>query len=212
MIREMSNEECLRVLAGARLAKLACAHENQPYVVPVYLAYREPSSGEACLYGFTTLGQKVVWMRANPLVCVEVDDVVTYDQWVSVIATGRYEELPATPTSETAPGRLPAQSGSVANEDDEEPCNNEVWQVLKAHPMWQEPGSAAWAARTHHDPAEPLVPIYYRIRIDSVSGHEATRDAKNAISSVVPAPVSLGGETGRSVPPALLSGNLQAES
>ena len=25
-----------------------------------------------CLYGFTTPGQKVEWMRANPLVCVEV--------------------------------------------------------------------------------------------------------------------------------------------
>jgi hypothetical protein len=211
LIREMTREECLRTLAAARLAKLACAHENQPYVVPVYLAYREPSSGEACLYGFTTLGQKVVWMRANPLVCVEVDEVVTYDQWVSVIATGRYEELPATSANDTARGRLPEQSGSRHNENDEEWCDNEVWQVLKAHPMWQEPGSAAWAARTHHDSAEPLIPIYYRIRIDGVTGHEATRDAKNAISSVVPAPVSLGNETGRSVPAALLSGNLQAE-
>ena len=79
----MSREECLRVLAGARLARLACAHENQPYVVPVYLAYHEASG---CLYGFTTPGQKVEWMRANPLVCVEVDEVAAYDQWVSVIA------------------------------------------------------------------------------------------------------------------------------
>jgi len=213
MIREMSPKECLRVLAEARLARLACAHENQPYVVPVYLAYREPSSGEACLYGFTTLGQKVVWMRANPLVCVEVDEVATYDQWISVIAIGRYEELPATPMSDSARGRPPAQSGSHLNETDEQVCENEAWQVLKAHPMWQEPGSTAWAARTHHDSAEPLIPIYYKIRIDSVTGHEATRDAKNAIPSVAPTPLPLGDEASRSAPPApLLSGNLQAES
>jgi uncharacterized protein len=71
VIRELSNEECRRMLAGTRLARLACAFNNQPYVVPVYLAYHEPSEGEACFYGFTTVGQKVDWMRANPLVCVE---------------------------------------------------------------------------------------------------------------------------------------------
>jgi uncharacterized protein len=87
-IREMSKEESLRVLAGAKLARLACAHENQPYVVPVY----HEASG--CLYGFTTPGQKIEWMRANPLVCVEVDEVAAYDQWVSVVVIGRYEELP----------------------------------------------------------------------------------------------------------------------
>ena len=96
VIREMSREECLRVLAGARLARLACAHENQPYVVPVYLAYHERRA-TTCLYGFTTPGQKVEWMRANPLVCVEVDEVAACDQWVSVIALGRYEELPESP-------------------------------------------------------------------------------------------------------------------
>ena len=60
--------------------------ENQPYVVPVYLTYDVLSGGEPCLYGFTTPGQKIEWMRANPLVCVEVDEVTAHDQWVSVIA------------------------------------------------------------------------------------------------------------------------------
>src|SRR5450631_2353862 len=93
VIHEMSREQCLRVLARAGVARLACAHENQPYVVPVHLAYDEASG---CLYGFTTPGQKVEWMRANPQVCVEVDEIAAYDQWVSVIAMGHYEELPET--------------------------------------------------------------------------------------------------------------------
>jgi nitroimidazol reductase NimA-like FMN-containing flavoprotein (pyridoxamine 5'-phosphate oxidase superfamily) len=42
VIREMSNDECLRILAKVRLARLACASNNQPYVVPVYLVYHEP--------------------------------------------------------------------------------------------------------------------------------------------------------------------------
>lgn len=204
VIREMSREECLRVLAGARLVRLACAHENQPYVVPVYLAYHQPSGGEACLYGFTTPGQKVAWMRANPLVCVEVDEVAAYDQWVSVIAMGRYEELPETPGNDGARGRAPERSRQVGEAmpawsadrshrecDDNEGCDDErerAWQILKTHPMWEEPGCTAWAARAHRDSAEPVISVYYRIRIDRVTGHEATRDARDAISYAVPAP------------------------
>ena len=205
VIREMSREECLRVLAGARLARLACAQENQPYVVPVYLAYHQPSSGEACFYGFTTPGQKVAWMRANPLVCVEVDDVAAYDQWVSVIAMGRYEELPETPGSDGTRGRvperserqvgeaMPALSADSCHRDDE---RERAWQVLKTHPMWQEPGWSTWAARAHGDSAEALVPIFYRIRIDRVTGHEAARDAKDAVSNAVPAPLPPGDGVG----------------
>ena len=153
VIREMSREECLRVLAGARLARLACAHKNQPYVFPVYLAYDEASE---FLYGFTTPGQKVDWMRANPLVCVEVDEVTAYDQWVSVIASGRYDELPETPGCDE---RLRA------------------WQILKTQPMWWEPGNTAWAARAQSDAAAPMILVYYRIRIEHVTGHEAARTA-----------------------------------
>ncbi|HBI43841.1 MAG TPA: pyridoxamine 5'-phosphate oxidase family protein [Planctomycetales bacterium] len=209
VIREMSREECLRVLAGARLARLACTHENQPYVVPVYLAFHQPSGGEPCLYGFTTPGQKVAWMRANPLVCVEVDEVAAYDQWVSVIAIGRYEELPETPGSDGARLRAPERprlvdeatpAGSADSCDCQ--CDDEgrvdererAWQILKTHPMWQEPSCTAWAARPHRDLAEPLIPIFYRIRIDRVTGHEATRDARDATSNAVPDPLPLGDE------------------
>ena len=60
-----------------------------PYIVPIYFAY-EPDH----IYGFTTLGQKVEWMRANPLVCVEVDEVLSHFRWSSVVVVGRYENLP----------------------------------------------------------------------------------------------------------------------
>jgi nitroimidazol reductase NimA-like FMN-containing flavoprotein (pyridoxamine 5'-phosphate oxidase superfamily) len=190
VIREISREECHRVLAGARLARLACAHENQPYVVPVYLAYVQTSSGEEYLYGFTTPGQKVAWMRANPLVCVEADEVAALDQWVSVIATGRYEELPGTPGKNGVQGRTPERSDSRPQECDDE--GKRAWQILKTHPMWEEPGWTAWAARSQRDSAEPLIPIFYRIRIDAINGHEATRDAAVTTAPVVPVPPGTG--------------------
>ena len=186
VIREMSWEECLRVLAGARVARLACSHKNQPYAVPVYLAFDEASTA---LYGFTTPGQKVEWMRANPLVCVEVDEIAAYDQWVSVIATGRYEELLETPGTVAAPLRFPEYSRRVSEamptwyvDSCDRQCNDErerAWQLLKANPMWEAPGCTAWAARAHRDSAEPFISVYYRIRIDRVTGHEATRDARD---------------------------------
>ena len=144
----------------------------------------------ACFYGFTTPGQKLEWMRANPLVCVEVDEVEAYDQWVSVIAFGRFEELPETPGSdderrraqerprrvaETSPETSPETPGA----DDE---RLRAYQLLSTQVMWWEPGSSAWEARVHRDPAEPYVPVYYKIWIDRVTGHEAIQDARDARS------------------------------
>jgi uncharacterized protein len=194
IIREMSEEECLQALSKTRLARLGCAHENQPYVVPVYFTYDEATR---CLYGFTTPGQKIEWMRANPLVCVEVDDVTAYDQWVSVIAIGRFEELTESPGGDGTLLKAPVRSREVAEntpalsgdsdigqcEDEEcEGARERAWRILKTNPIWSGPGCAAWAARAHRNAAEPLIPLYYRILIDRVTGHEASCDAKDAIS------------------------------
>ena len=86
------------MLAGTRVARLGCSLDNQPYVVPVSLACYKPESGGPCFYGVMSPGQKIEWMRANQLVCVEVDGFADHDRWVSVIAAIRYGELPETPS------------------------------------------------------------------------------------------------------------------
>jgi len=192
-IREMSKEECRRGLAGTKLARLACAHENQPYVIPVCLAYDEASN---CLYGVTTAGQKVEWMRANPLVCIEVDEIAAYDQWVSIIVFGRYEELPETPGSESSRLRAPERprqigeamsawaTSSHRDQWDDKRCHDErerAWQVININPVWGEPDGIARATRAHRGAAEPFHSVFYKIRIDSVTGYEATRDARDAM-------------------------------
>jgi len=198
VIREMSKEQCVRVLARTRLVRLACTYENQPYVIPVYLVYHELPGGEACFYGFATPGQKVEWMRANPLVCVEVDEVTAHDRWVSVIAFGRYGELPEVPgrdderlRAQQRPRRV-REAPRMGEARPETPESDDerfrAWQLLKTHPTWGEPGFSTWAARARRGSAEPFIPVYYRIQIDRVTGHEATPDTREAISSVVPAP------------------------
>ena len=87
-VNEMTAEECRAVLEHASLGRLGCSYENQPYVIPIHFAY---DSGY--LYVFSTFGQKVKWMRANPKVCVQTDEIQNQGDWISVIVNGEYEEL-----------------------------------------------------------------------------------------------------------------------
>ena len=54
LIRDMNAQECRDLLARPGVGRLACAHDNQPYIVPVYFAY-EPDR----LYGFATFEKKL---------------------------------------------------------------------------------------------------------------------------------------------------------
>ena len=88
-INEMTNEECSTFLEHASVGRLGCSFENQSYVVPINFAY-----DRGYLYFFSTFGQKVKWMRANPKVCVQTDQIQSESEWSSVVVNGEYEELP----------------------------------------------------------------------------------------------------------------------
>jgi nitroimidazol reductase NimA-like FMN-containing flavoprotein (pyridoxamine 5'-phosphate oxidase superfamily) len=65
------------------LGRLGWSLGNQPYIVSVCLA----SEGDF-IYVFSTHGKKIVWMRANPEVCIQIDEVKGQSQWSSVIVNG----------------------------------------------------------------------------------------------------------------------------
>jgi uncharacterized protein len=88
LINEMTQPECNDFLSRASFGRLGCSLNDQPYVVPIYLAYET-----GYVYALSTLGQKIEWMRKNPQVCVQVDEIASDTQWVSLIANGRYQEL-----------------------------------------------------------------------------------------------------------------------
>jgi len=58
LIHDMTQQASIDLLARIRLGRLACAHEGQPYITPIYCAY-----DDNYLYSFSTLGQKIAWMR-----------------------------------------------------------------------------------------------------------------------------------------------------
>ena len=152
IIREMTADECRAVLERVNFGRLGCARDNQPYVVPIYFSYHA-----GYLYGFSTPGQKIEWMRSNPLVCLEVDEQTSHDRWVSVVVSGRFQELPDAP--EFAADRAEAQG------------------ALHKRAAWWEyttvPG-AEWRRK-----AGPFAPVFYRIHIDTVTGHRATPGASS---------------------------------
>ena len=142
----MTQQARAELLTRAHLGRLGCSQGEQPYVVPCSFAF-----SDGCLYSFTTVGQKIEWMRANPLVCVEVDEIVSSEEWSSVIVFGRYEELPDTPDY---------QSARAAAHD-----------ILQRNGQWWEPGYV----KTLLDGTErPLTPVFYRIRISNSTGHHAS--------------------------------------
>lgn len=145
LIQEMTEQECRAMLARRYVARLACARSNQPYIVAMHVDL----DGEF-LYGFATLGQKIEWMRLNPLVCLEIDELMTDGQWISVVVFGHYEELPHTPEYEGP--------RSVAE------------RLFQRHPVWWEPALIPLA--TH----EQRTPIVFRIRIGRVTGRRAAPD------------------------------------
>jgi hypothetical protein len=144
-IEELTRKASLDFLAGSRLGHLACANQSQPYVTPCNFAYHNQ-----WIYSFSTVGKKIEWLRANPLACLEVDEITNPQKWTSVIVFGRYEELTDT----------------VENQAERELAH----KLLQQNPVWWEPG---YARTVLHGTPRPLDPVYYRLSIDEISGHRA---------------------------------------
>jgi nitroimidazol reductase NimA-like FMN-containing flavoprotein (pyridoxamine 5'-phosphate oxidase superfamily) len=141
IIKPLSEQECEEILGRATLARLACCLENQPYVVPVYVAYEANY-----VYVFSTEGKKVQWMRTNPKVCVQVDEIAGQAGWTSVIVNGEYQELgePRFGVERTHAREL----------------------LESRHEWWLN----ALAARRVDQPDVSISPVFFRIRVESMTG------------------------------------------
>ena len=140
-INELGEQECRALLQRASMGRLGCALDNQPYVLPIYLAYENDF-----IYVFSTFGKKIEWMRANPKVCVQFEEVKSQTEWASVIVNGLYEELPE-----------PQFSHEVKH----------ARKLLeKRHHWWLN----ALAERRLQLPDPEIAPLFFRIRVDSTSG------------------------------------------
>ena len=140
--KELSQKECLEFLQNSNFGRLGCSNNNQPYIVPFNFA----SDGSEYIYAFSTVGQKILWMRENPQVCVEVEDITSQDDWTTLVIFGRYEELSGNTEAEKIKGY--------------------AHELLSSRPMWWKP---AYITGTQREEIEEK-PVYFRIHIEKITG------------------------------------------
>jgi nitroimidazol reductase NimA-like FMN-containing flavoprotein (pyridoxamine 5'-phosphate oxidase superfamily) len=89
MIKNLDENSALEFLAGRKFGHLGCVLETgDPLVVPVNYLYQNQ-----WIYIHSLPGQKLDALRANPKVCLQVEQIETACRWQSVIASGEFEEV-----------------------------------------------------------------------------------------------------------------------
>ncbi len=146
VIHELTRADCADILSRTSVGRLACCRMNQPYVVPVSIAY-DPR--QVCLFSFSTIGKKVEWMRTNPSVCVEVEDLEDRFNWTTIVIFGRYDE--------------------ISNAPDQRELRDRALHLFSDRAQWWLPGAASLRD------AERESVVVYRIHIDQMSGRRTTR-------------------------------------
>lgn len=87
-VQEMSHSEIDDLLNRVRYGHLGCSQNNHPYVIPIHFAYDDRN-----MYIYTTEGKKSEMIDTNPEVCLQVEEVVDNEHWISVIVIGDAEKM-----------------------------------------------------------------------------------------------------------------------
>lgn len=146
LIHELTHHQCAELLGRVEMGRLGCSRLDQPYVVPIRFSYDDDRN---CLYGFSSLGRKIEWMRQNPKVCVEVEDIESSDRWTTLVIFGRYEEI----------GDSPDHAGT----------RQRIWELFQQRPAWWFPAAAKVGSRERH------AMVIYRIQIDRMTGRRSMK-------------------------------------
>jgi len=88
MITTLDNQQARKVLQSARVARLGCIVNGEPYIVPINYNFE----GDY-LYSHSLPGLKINGLRENPRACVQVDDIESDLHWQSAMAFGTFEEI-----------------------------------------------------------------------------------------------------------------------
>ena len=88
MLGKLSDTEIAEVLRNNLLGRIGCHDDGKTYVVPVNYVYDGHS-----IIAHSMTGMKIQMMRKNPQVCFEVDEMIDFMNWKSVIVWGEYQEI-----------------------------------------------------------------------------------------------------------------------
>ena len=100
-IGKLRDTDALAILREGSLGRLGCIAAGWPYVVPVNYFFDGKD-----IYIHSLPGKKIDALRANPRVCLQVDEIKDSYHWRSVIAYGTFEEVSKEETRENVLTRL----------------------------------------------------------------------------------------------------------
>jgi nitroimidazol reductase NimA-like FMN-containing flavoprotein (pyridoxamine 5'-phosphate oxidase superfamily) len=88
MLGELSEDQIEDLLKSQAIGRIGCHTDGIIYIVPINYVY-----DGTFVYGHSSKGQKIDMMRKNPEVCFQVDEIKNINNWQSVIAWGKFEEV-----------------------------------------------------------------------------------------------------------------------
>lgn len=142
-VKDMTIVEIEALLNRVSYGHLGCSQGNHPYVVPIHFAFDEHA-----IYIYTTEGKKSEMIDSNPEVCLQVEEVIDDENWLSAIVIGDAEKLTGAEEREKALATIRAMNPSLA------PAINYQWVD-------------EWV-RQQHD-----VEVIYRIERKTATGRRA---------------------------------------
>ena len=98
-MRALLEEEARKLLSAAKVGRLGCVDNGEPYVVPINYVFED-----GLIYSHSLPGRKIDALRAHPRACLQVDEIEDDFNWRSVLAYGDFEEI-----------RVPSNRRSVLN-------------------------------------------------------------------------------------------------
>jgi nitroimidazol reductase NimA-like FMN-containing flavoprotein (pyridoxamine 5'-phosphate oxidase superfamily) len=99
-------------------------------------------------------GKKIESLRADPHVCIQLDQIETAQDWHSVLVEGLFQELPDDETGHTE--------------------HMYAWSLLQKKNDWWEPG--AYKPGEPNISSTPSLPVFFSVQIESLPGRRAISD------------------------------------
>jgi uncharacterized protein len=106
MIQELTAHEIDQILRHERIGRIGSTSVGHVEITPIIYGYDGDS-----IFGHSRFGRKIQYMRGNPEVCFEVEEVIDPTSWRIVVLRGTYMELSDPRERDVAMRRILAQAG-----------------------------------------------------------------------------------------------------
>lgn len=110
MVDTLTTAEIDHLLRHQHIGRLGVAAAERVYIFPIAYGYDGTDLYSRAHVGAHG-GLKVQLMRAEPAVCVEVEEIMAPGHWRTVLVHGRYEELTDADARDVAIARIATQAG-----------------------------------------------------------------------------------------------------